>query len=469
MKLSIVIPVYNERYTIDEVVHEVLAVVLPDGVDREVVVVDDASTDGTSEELQRIKTAHPEIVVWTQPRNCGKGAAVRQGIALATGDVIVIQDADLEYDPHDYLRLLAPILAGDADVVYGSRFVAREYRRVLYFWHSLGNRALTTLSNLLTDLDLTDMETCYKMARADLWKSIPIRSDRFGIEPEVTAKFAKRGCRIFEVSISYRGRTYEEGKKITWWDGVKALAVMLYYKFVDDLYDEKCGHAVLHTLSGAHHFNAWMAETIRPWIGNRVLEIGAGMGNLTRRLLPRMEYTATDIDPFYLTYLANTLGSSRRVRVARVNAEVAEDIAALGGRFDTVVCLNVLEHLQNDVQSLRNIHAALEPDGRACILVPQHPSLFGSLDRAVGHHRRYTREDLRQKLAAAGFTVEALFAFNRISRPAWWWNGKVLKREQLGRLQLKLFDSSLWLWRRLDRFLPWDGTSLIAVVRKNTA
>ena len=233
MKLSILMPVFNEKYTVEDVVDSVLSVSLPDGVERELVIVDDQSTDGTWDILEALRERHPQLRLCRHPRNTGKGAAVRTAVQMAAGDVIVIQDADLEYDPVDYSRLLEPILRGDADVVYGSRFLTRGYKRVLYFWHSLGNRFLTTISNMCTDLDLTDMETCYKMARAEILKSIPIRCNRFGIEPELTAKFAKRGCRIYEVPVSYRGRTYEQGKKITWRDGFSALRCILKYRFMD--------------------------------------------------------------------------------------------------------------------------------------------------------------------------------------------------------------------------------------------
>lgn len=239
MKLSVLISVFNEKYTLAHVVEAVLAAVLPTGITREVIIVDDASTDGTDAVVRAIAIQHPEVVTWRQPLNCGKGAALRMAIERASGDIIVFQDADLEYAPEEFPRLLAPILAGEADVVYGSRFLSNGRRRVLYFWHSLGNRLLTLLSNMLTDLNLTDMETCYKMARADLLKSIPLRCNRFGIEPELTAKFAKRKCRIYEVPISYRGRTYSEGKKITWRDGFKAIGVMLWFKLVNDTYSTR--------------------------------------------------------------------------------------------------------------------------------------------------------------------------------------------------------------------------------------
>ena len=225
MKLSVVIPIYNERATLRYVVERVLAVPL----ELEVLCVDDGSQDGSREILAELQTEHPQVQVFLQPRNIGKGAALRQGIQHATGEFVVIQDADLEYDPADYPLLLEPLIQGKADVVYGSRFLGAAPHRVLYFWHSVGNRVLTLFSNCLTNINLTDMETCYKAFRREVIQSIPIEEDRFGFEPEITVKVAKRRLRIYEVGISYWGRTYEEGKKIGWRDGVRALWCLMKY------------------------------------------------------------------------------------------------------------------------------------------------------------------------------------------------------------------------------------------------
>jgi glycosyltransferase involved in cell wall biosynthesis len=225
MKLSVVIPVYNERATLRQVVERVLSVPL----ELEVVCVDDGSSDGSREILAELRRQHPQIQVFLQARNMGKGAALRRGIQQATGDFVVIQDADLEYDPADYSLLLDPLVQGKADVVYGSRFLGAAPHRVLYFWHSVGNRLLTLLSNCLTNINLTDMETCYKVFRREIIQSIPIEEERFGFEPEITVKIAKRRLRIYEVGISYWGRTYEEGKKIGWKDGLRAVWCLLKY------------------------------------------------------------------------------------------------------------------------------------------------------------------------------------------------------------------------------------------------
>jgi glycosyltransferase involved in cell wall biosynthesis len=225
MKLSVIMPVYNEQATLREAVERVLAVPL----DVELICIDDGSNDGSREILGELEQQHPSLRVLLQPRNMGKGAALRLGIGQATGDFVVIQDADLEYDPAEYPALLGPLLQGKADVVYGSRFLGAGPHRVLYFWHSVGNRLLTLVSNALTNMNLTDMETCYKVFRREIIQSIPLEENRFGFEPEITVKIAKRDLRIYEVGIGYWGRTYEEGKKINWKDGVRALWCLLKY------------------------------------------------------------------------------------------------------------------------------------------------------------------------------------------------------------------------------------------------
>lgn len=461
--LSILVPLYNEEEFVGALLERALAAPLPPGVDREIVVVNDGSTDGSGEIVQDLAAAHPEIRLLRHSRNRGKGAAIRTAAAEARGDFAIIQDADLEYDPREYGKLLQPLLEGKADAVYGSRFMISGERRVLYFWHSLANRFLTGLCNLTADLNLTDMETCYKAFRTSLLRSIPIRSDRFGIEPELTIKLARREVRIYETPISYHGRTYEEGKKIGLRDAIKAVFVILRYAFTDDLYTSS-GPETLNALSGASRFNAWMADTIRPHVGCRVLEIGAGIGNLTRLLVPRRQaYIASDIDPEHLARLRVRFHHRPNLRVRRCDLADARDFSELEGSVDTVVCLNVLEHVEDDLQALRNMRSALAPGGRAIILVPHGQEIFGRLDVALGHHRRYSQAELREKMERCGFQVERMLEFNRISRPAWYTAGRIFRRSTLSAPQLKLFDRFVWLWRRVDGLLPWGPTSIIGV------
>lgn len=468
LKLSVVIPVYNERFLVRELIQRVLAVRVPGIRELEVVVVDDGSKDGTREILRELAAAHPEELRYIEhAKNGGKGAAIRTGIAATTGDLIVFQDADLEYDPRDYARLVRPFLEDGADVVYGSRYLMSERRRVLNHRHSMGNRFLTQLSNWFTDLDLTDMETCYKMFRAPLLKSIPIRSNDFAMEPEITAKVAKRECRVFEVPISYLGRTYREGKKIGWKDGFKALKAMTKYWLVDDVYaEDEYGSHILHSLEKAQRFNQWMAESIAPYVGARVLEIGAGIGNITTWLLPRDVYVASDINPNYLHYLRNFSLGKPYLQVDRIDLEDAACFERWQGQFDTVVCLNVLEHVRDPLVSLRNMASALQPGGRLVLYVPQGQQLYSSLDEVLGHRCRYSKEMLLEELRSTGFEIEHFRDFNHFAIPGWWLNGKVMKRRDFSRVQLKIFNMMVPVIRRLDPMAPGKGLGLIAVARK---
>ena len=466
--ISVLVPLYNEEEFVRELLERVLLAPLPEGFSLEVVVVDDCSDDGSAEIVQNFIAGRPDLPIQflRHEKNTGKGAAIRTALTAATGIYSIIQDADLEYDPNEYPRLLGPLVEGKADVVYGSRFLVAGERRVLYFWHSLANRILTTVCNIVSDLNLTDVETCYKAFRTSLAKSIPIESDRFGIDPELTVKFARRGARIYETPISYHGRTYDEGKKIGLRDAFEVLWVILRSRFTDKLHND-AGPTVLHALSTARNFNRGMSDTIAPWVGARVLEIGAGMGNLTRQLCPRRTlYLATDVDHEYLEHLKKRFQHRPAVKIQKLDAENPEDFQPVEHTVETVICLNVLEHLKDDRQVLESIRTALLPGGILILLVPNGPAAFGTLDEALGHYRRYTRPLLKDLLAQTGYELETMLDFNRVSWPGWRFTGQVLKSRKLSQTGMRLFDQLVWLWRRIDSRLPWEPASIIAIARR---
>ncbi|MBV8518524.1 MAG: glycosyltransferase [Acidobacteria bacterium] len=458
--LSVIVPCYNERATVAELLRRVREV----PVDKEIVVIDDQSTDGSRDVVASL--GWPELRHILQPVNMGKGAAIRRGIAEARGEIVLIQDADLEYDPEEYPKLIQPIVDGHADVVFGSRFEGYP-RRVMLFWHRMGNTFLTFLSNMTTNLDLTDMETCYKVFRRDVIQSITLRSNRFGIEPEITAKVARRGYRIFEVPISYYGREYWEGKKINWKDGFSAIWTILRYGLFEDRASEPRTYLQLRRRARLHKYNAWVWERLQPWVGQRVLEAGAGSGTMTRFFYGRELIVAADKEQPYYDRLRNAFRRRPGIFVERLDLESDSALALAHYRFDTVTCINVLEHTADDVGALRRAHELLVPGGRVLVFVPADPALFGSMDRGIGHLRRYTKEELVAKLQQAGFEVEHVSFQNRVGRLAWRLNTTFFARRALPSGQSRVFDALVPLLRRLEGDTPPNGLSLIAVGRKS--
>jgi glycosyltransferase involved in cell wall biosynthesis len=467
LSLTVMMPVYNERHVVEASLRRLLALKSKLIREFQVVVVDDCSTDGTSEILVRLAQEDSRIKLIQHEENKGKGGALRTAIAHASGDVTVCHDADLEYDPEDIPNLLVPFLKEGADAVFGSRYMAAPYRRTLQYRHSLMNRMLTMASNWLTDLNLTDLETCYKAVRTPLLKSIPLRSNDFRIEVELAFKLAKRRARIFETPIKYMPRTYQEGKKIQARDGLLALLAMVKYSVVDDMYQhDEYGSRILTEMERAHEFNEWMGDAIRPYLGNRVLEIGSGIGTLTNQFIPRDRYLASDINPHYLSFLRAYAVGKPYLEVRHLDVTDEKDFIGLDQGFDTAIIVNVLEHVPDELAALRHLYNALEEGGRIIVLVPNGPELYGSLDEALDHRERYDRAHLERSLIAAGFDVDRIFDFNRFSVPGWWLNGKVLKRRTFSRLQIKIVNTITPLMKRFDGLLPWSGQSLIAVAKK---
>jgi glycosyltransferase involved in cell wall biosynthesis len=460
-RLSVVVPCYNERGTVAELLRRVRAVPIP----KEILVVDDCSTDGSYEIVQEIARNTPEVRHFRQDRNRGKGAALRRGIAEARGEIVIIQDADLEYEPSEYPRLIQPILDGHADVVYGSRFEGYP-RRVMMYWHTAGNNLLTWLSNITTNLNLTDMETGYKVFRRDVIQSIRIDSESFGFEPEITAKIAQRGYRIYEVPISYHGREYWEGKKINWKDGFVAIWTILKYGLFVRGASEPGGYITLERMSALSRYNKWIIDRIRPWVGSRVLEVGSGTGNMTRLLYGRDLIVATELEPAYLHILANRFRRQPTVRVASFDLEKEPSEELRDCAFDTIVCLNVLEHIDSDVAALGRLFDLLTPGGRLLLLVPADQNLYGTIDKQVGHFRRYSRETLESAIRAAGFELQEMSHHNFFGRFGWWLNGRVLKRQHLPAAQSLIFDWLVPILRRIEPANPPKGLSLIAVAVK---
>jgi glycosyltransferase involved in cell wall biosynthesis len=463
--LSILMPVYNERLTLETIVGKVLNIKIP--IDLELVIVDDGSTDGSREIITALAAKDARIKVHFQPKNAGKGAAIRTAIEKMIGDIAIIQDADLEYDPNEIGRLIQPILDGKADAVFGSRFAGSELTRVLYYWHSVGNKVLTWMTNILCDLAFTDMETCYKAVRSDILKQTILKRKDFGLEPELAIRLSQWGIRIYEVPISYEGRTYQEGKKITWKDGVKAIYVILKISLFDKHFTTHDGYYVLRAMDVSKSFSKWMYDQIKDHVGRSVLECGCGIGTLTSYLVGKERLICTDIDPFYLEIVERRFGHLKGFEVKKIDLTSKSDYQKVSDTpFDTIVCMNVLEHLENDQQVLECFYDSLEPGGKAIILVPQHPWLFTKMDTSVGHFRRYTIADLSEKVRKAGFEIAETREFNRFASLGWYVNGKIFGATHVEPDQIKLMNSLLPFGKIVEHLPFWPALSLIMVGQK---
>lgn len=473
--LSVVVPCYNEEATVAELVGRVL----DSPVVGQVVIVDDASTDASWKAISSIDD--DRVTTARHAFNMGKGAAIAYGISMANQPYVVVQDADLEYDPAEYPKLLEPLVADLADAVYGSRFHTQRPHRVLYYWHSVGNRVLTTASNMVTNLNLTDMETCYKMCRTDLLQRIDLEEDRFGVEPEMTAKLAHAGARIYEVGISYHGRTYEEGKKIGWKDGVRAFYCIAKYSRRRDPFppaDEVSAFEAseelsesLAALEGADNYNSMIGDLIEPYLGSSVVEIGSGTGTVAAGLVRRLRRTGSD-----WSYLASEPGADLFAELQRrfadepaVDTLHGDGLAALDtvDSCDSIVLVNVLEHIEHDQDFVRQAARRLRGGGALVLWVPAGKALYSGSDLAMGHYRRYTPSTLRRLLARAGMVPEVLDFHNGPGAAAWWLIAKKLGRQPTDGALPSIYDRAVVpvVARAEQRFRPPYGQSLFCVAR----
>lgn len=456
MKLSIVIPVYNEVNTILEILRRVKAV----PIDKEIIIVDDCSTDGTREILKEIREDNIQLIF--NEENRGKGFSVRKGFEYITGNIVIVQDADLEYYPDEYPVLIQKIMEGKADVVYGTRFLGP--RRVFHFYHFLGNAVLNFIANFLYDTNLSDLMTGYKVFRADVLKRLKLRANGFGIEAEITAQILKRKLRLYEVPISYDGRDYDEGKKITWKDFFRSLYWLIRCKF--ESYD--VGQDTLYRMRLMKNNNKCIFEEIKPYLGNNILEIGSAIGNISKFLAHlNKNLILTDINESYLEYLRHRFIGNPKVRIILHDLLSTDLSDILPSKIDTVVCINVLEHIKDDDKSLENIYKILYKNGRLILMVPTIKILYGSLDEKIGHFRRYEKSELVKKLECKNFRIEKICYHNLISTIGWFVNGRILRRKLISSSQVKVLDKFIPFFAKIEKKvkIPF-GLSLIAICKK---
>jgi glycosyltransferase involved in cell wall biosynthesis len=462
--LSVLMPIYNESRTLRTIVGRVLSAPCP--VPIELICVDDCSRDNSWEILRELAAADPRVRIFRHEKNAGKAAAIHTAVTHVTGDIVLIQDADLEYDPRDFAALLAPIVEGKADAVFGSRFAFSGQRRVLLFWHAVANRVLTLLTNMFLDLNLTDMETCYKAVRADILLQTPLRAQRFGIEPEITARLAQWGIRIYEVPISYHGRTAAEGKKIGFKDAIEALTTLIRCCFLDTRFTTNEEYFLLQTFRRTRRVSRWDFDKFRPFVGSRVLETGCGIGNFAELLLDRPRLICADGTEFFVEMTRRRFGHLENIRVLKADiGDPSCELDLRDERIDTVVCLNMLEHIDHEAPALKRFYDLLEPGGKLIVMVPANPALMSPCDKALGHRRRYSRESLCAVLTEAGFKINHVSQYNTVGAWAWKFN-KWRGRAALTARQIKLFQWLLPVVKAVDAMNIGSGLSLLAVGEK---
>lgn len=458
--LSVLVPCYNEAATLEEALRRLWAVEIP--IPYDVVVIDDGSSDTSAQIVSRLAQHSPRpLRLVRHEENRGKTAALRTGLQHAAGTFTVVYDADLEYDPADIPRLLDPVLDGRADAVYGSRFQSPE-RRVLFFWHALGNRLVTAFANLFANLNLTDMETCFKLVRTDILQQMRIRSERFGFEPEVTVKLGKMGYRVFEIPIRYSGRSYDEGKKIHWWDAVRAVGTILRAGLLEPPAADPHA-ATRYALSKLGPYYREVLRRVEGAVGERVLLTDAGSSGLYRLLLQKRQLVLADTDGPTVRELEARFAHRPNVEVRTWGPGGGGD---LEGGCATIISAGTLERMEDDRAALAELAAHTESGGSLILLLPAHPRLFGPLDRSMGRLRRYSRDDVLDLLEEADLETGSVQAFNAPGAVGWAAAGGLLRRRTVRTWHVRLFRLLMPLLR-LERLLrPPFGLSWIVVARK---
>jgi SAM-dependent methyltransferase len=432
-----------------------------------IFAVDDHSSDGSGAVLDRLAAADNRITVFHHPINRGKGAAIRTAIQAAEGDFAIVQDADFEYDPSDYPRITAPLLRGDADAVFGSRYLNGNERRVLHYWHSLGNAMLTTFFNIVHNMHLTDMETCYKAMPLRVLKSLRLTTDRFGIEPEIAARLIAVRARIIEVPISYSPRGYHDGKKIGWRDAFDALYLIIRFKYFDSVPCVDAGMVRHLAMAEAPRYQRAIAREIQPFLGDRVLEVGAGIGNLARHLTYSKQLILAEPTAEYRRQLAASMEYRSNVTISDRDVFTDDGVAwAKHVQPDTIVCINQLEQVEDDKRALDSLAAAIKPGGRVILLVSAHDLLYGSLDEGLKRRRRYSAETIGAFVRAAGLQTEHQKWLGKLVLVGWFIENKIWRRQFFAPRTIALVDILSPLMGILDRRLPWKGLSMLIVARR---